>query len=240
VVFYVPFAQVRRSLLRPMWVSPAERGPTEAGDCAIHPHYRYVSIPRHAASRSKRRTTCYRWLPRHVFVSVPAPFCILVSVPALLLSGLPRIQGREVIPRRPASPQPGRKQAAHRTAGPPDAGPARPRHRTGAIRGLLQRKPARGRDRAPLASTEYRHYAIHPAYRYVPIPQRVASPSRRCTTFDNGGVQPQVQEQIPGWGIEGRRRPSSGVLSGAICPKGHPISEAAARAPWYRRQNVRI
>ena len=37
--------------------------------------YRYVPIAQHAAtSPSKRRTTCYRWLPRHVFVSVPAPF----------------------------------------------------------------------------------------------------------------------------------------------------------------------
>ena len=60
-------------------------------------------------------------------------FYILVSVPALLLSGLPQIQGREVIPRRPARPQPGRKQAAHRTAIPqiPDlrghsTGPAPP------------------------------------------------------------------------------------------------------------------
>jgi hypothetical protein len=68
-------------------------------------------------------------------------FCILVSVPALLLSGLPRIQGREVIPRRPASPQPGRKQAAHRTAMPPDPRSARARHRTGATRGFRQAAP---------------------------------------------------------------------------------------------------
>ena len=57
--------------------------------------------------------------------------CILVSVPALLLSDLPRIQGREVIPRRPARPQPGTKQAAHRTAIPqiPDLR----RHGTGPV-----------------------------------------------------------------------------------------------------------
>jgi hypothetical protein len=77
--------------------------------------YRYMPIPPNAASPSKRRTTCYRWLPRRVFVSVPAPFPILVSVLALLLSGLPRIRGPEVIPRRPAR----RSRAGNRLSAPP-------------------------------------------------------------------------------------------------------------------------
>ena len=43
-------------------------------DCATRHSDRCVPIPQDAASPSKRRTTCYRWLPRRVFVSVPAPF----------------------------------------------------------------------------------------------------------------------------------------------------------------------
>ena len=53
----------------------ARRVACEPADCAIGLLYRCVPMPQHAAtSRSRRRTTCYRWLPRHVFVSVPAPF----------------------------------------------------------------------------------------------------------------------------------------------------------------------
>jgi hypothetical protein len=75
------------------------------------------------------------------------------------------------------------------------------------------------------------HCAIDPLYRYVPIPQRAASRSKRRMTFDNGGGTCKSRRRHPA-GVWRRLAPSSGVLSGGyrrrISPERTPNQETGS------------